>query len=476
MTKNNKAFIEIPRLGVNYRPVKQRLADYGEVEQPLEADQLRQQAERCMDCGIPFCHGCGCPLGAIIPEINELVANERWDDALQLVMARNNFPEFTGRVCPALCEAACTAGLHLDPVMIRQIELAVIEQGFASGKLKPTPPEQRTGKKVAIVGSGPAGLAAADQLNKMGHLVTVYEQRWHAGGLLRYGIPDFKLSKAVVERRVNFMEAEGVVFETGIKIGVDLSGSYLKKKFDAICLCNGCHRPRDLMVPGRELDGIHFALDFLEQQNCRVSGEPFQAAAEIVATNKKVVVIGGGDTGSDCVGVALRQGAASVTQIELLPQPPEQRALSTPWPQWPYQLRASSSHLEGGTRRWNILTESFSGQGRVEQINGSLIEWEFTNGKPISFKKTGTKVSLEADLVLLAMGFVGPESNVLLEQFDLRPDSKGKLAVDDSNMTPLAGVFATGDLVTGPSLIARAIAAGRNLADTVNQWLCSEEQ
>ncbi|MFA7231701.1 MAG: glutamate synthase subunit beta [Victivallaceae bacterium] len=470
--KKPKGFIEIARRDADYRPVSDRLKDYNEVEQPLTEQEIKEQASRCMDCGIPFCHGCGCPLGNVIPEFNELVQNERWADALQILFSTNNFPEFTGRICPALCEAACTAGLVVNPVAIRQIELAVIEKGFREGYIKPSPPVTRTGKNIAVIGSGPAGLTVADQLNKSGHNVTVFEREKYAGGLLRYGIPDFKLDKKIVERRINLMRQEGIRFETGIEVGTDISGSYLRKKFDVICLCNGAKAPRDLPVPGRELDGIHFAMDFLHQQNCRVSGETFNGL-EITAKGKKVVVIGGGDTGSDCVGTSLRQGAISVIQIEIMPKPPEERACSTPWPQWPYQLRTSSSHKEGCERMWDVMTKSFSGKGKVEQVSVAKVKWTLdVSGRPLKpVEIPESEFNLEADLVLLAMGFVGSQKYGAIDQLDVKLDIRGNVIVDSSGKTSVDGIFAAGDVASGPSLVVRAIAAGRTLADTVNLYL-----
>jgi glutamate synthase (NADPH/NADH) small chain len=469
---NPRGFIEIQRKDAGYRPAEERVRDYAEVEQRLSEQEIREQASRCMDCGVPFCHGCGCPLGNVIPEFNELVSSGRWEDAIQVLFSTNNFPEFTGRICPALCEASCTVGLNIDPVSIRQIELAVIEKGYAEGYIKPNPPAHRTGKKIAVIGSGPAGLAVADQLNKMGHSVTVFERDKFPGGLLRYGIPDFKLDKKVIERRVNLMREEGITFESGIQVGTDISGNYLMKKFDAVCLCNGSRTPRDLPIPGRELDGIHFAMDFLKQRNCRVSGEEV-TVPEISAKGKKVVVIGGGDTGSDCVGTSIRQGAESVTQIEIMPMPPEGRAESTPWPQWPYQLRTSSSHKEGCERMWNIMTKSFSGKGNIEKINAAKVEWEFSaSGHPVKLNEVpGSEFTIDADLVLLAMGFTGPQQFGDLEQFGVELDQRGNVAVDENGTTSAAGVFAAGDIASGPSLVVRAIAAGRKLAETVNDYL-----
>jgi glutamate synthase (NADPH/NADH) small chain len=470
-----KGFIEIPRQEAEYRPVKERLQDFNEVEIRLNDEQTRQQAARCMDCGVPFCHGCGCPLANVIPEMNDLIYNGHWQDALKILLSTSNFPEITGRICPALCETSCTIGINGDPVSVRQIELWLVEKGFKEGVLKPAVTIMRTGKRIAVVGSGPAGLAVADILNKRGHFVTVFEKEKYAGGLLRYGIPDFKLSKAVVQRRIDLMAAEGVSFETGVEIGKEIAGSYLKSRFDAICLCNGAKMARDLQVPGRELDGIYFAMDYLHQQNCRISGEPVKGP-EILANGRKVVVIGGGDTGSDCVGTALRQGAKSVTQLEIMPQPPENRHESTPWPQWPYQLRTSSSHKEGCERMWSVLTKSFSGSGNVKRLNLIKVEWETDAlGRPVKMKEIpGSEFSMDADLIMLAMGFTGPQKFGALEQFGVKLDSKGNVAVDQNGQTSEPGIFAAGDVAAGPSLVVRAIAAGRTMAAAVDAFLKSK--
>lgn len=467
-----KGFIEIQRQDPEYRVVEERLKDFNEVEIRLTGEQVKLQSARCMNCGIPFCHGCGCPLANVIPEMNELIYSGQWRDALKVLLSTSNFPEFTGRICPALCETSCTVGINGGPVSVRQLELWLVEKGFEEGAITPSVPVTRTGKKIAVVGSGPAGLAAADILNKKGHSVTVFERDQYAGGLLRYGIPDFKLSKAVVQRRVDLMTAEGVCFETGVEIGKDIAGSYLKSRFDAVCLCNGAKTPRDLPVPGRELGGIHFAMDYLHQQNCRVAGEPVKGQ-DILAEGKKVVVIGGGDTGSDCVGTALRQGAKCVTQIEIMPQPPEDRHESTPWPQWPYQLRTSSSHKEGCGRMWSVLTKSFSGSGNIKKLNLVKVEWESDKlGRPSKMKEIpGSEFSLDTDMVLLAMGFTGPQKFGAIEQFGVKLDARGNVAVDQDGLTSEHGVFAAGDIAVGPSLVVRAIAAGRKIAETVDAFL-----
>ncbi|OGV35015.1 MAG: glutamate synthase [Lentisphaerae bacterium GWF2_45_14] len=470
---NPRGFIDVERKDAGYRPVYQRIRDYKEVEKRLSPEEIKLQSSRCMDCGIPFCHGCGCPLGNIVPEFNDLVYSGRWKEALQIIYSSNNFPEFTGRICPALCEAACTSGLNGDPVSIRQIELAVIEKGYEDGIIKPEPPEKRTGKKVAVVGSGPAGLATADDLNKMGHSVTVFERERNPGGLLRYGIPDFKLDKRVIDRRVEIMKREGIIFETHVNIGSDISARFLMDRFDAVCITCGAKIPRDLPVPGRELKNVHFAMDFLWQQNCRVSGEKFEEK-DILASGLKVLVIGGGDTGSDCVGTSIRQEAASVTQIEIMPEPPESRDSSTPWPMWPYQKRSSSSHKEGCTRMWDILTKSFEGDsaGNVRRVNVVKVEWEIVDGRPVKFKEVpGSEFVIEADLVLLAMGFTGAEKKGALEQFGIELDKRGNVKADSESGLAVGKVFAAGDAASGASLVVRAIAAGKKLAQSVNKFL-----
>ncbi len=468
-----RAFLEVPRRDPGYRPRAERVQDWREVEQRLDDAALREQASRCMDCGIPFCHGCGCPLGNVIPEWNEMVHQGRWRDAVDLLYATNNFPEFTGRICPAPCEAACTAGLHEQAVSIRQVELTVIEKAYAEGYIQPRPPARRTGRTVAVIGSGPAGLAAADQLNRLGHQVTVYEQDPRPGGLLRYGIPDFKLEKRVVDRRLDLMAAEGVVFENGVAVGRDIAPEFLRRRFDALCLAVGARQPRDLDVPGRDLAGIHFAMDFLAQQNRRLAGDIVTDDA-ITAKDLRVVVIGGGDTGSDCVGTSIRQGAASVVQLEILPEPPEARHASTPWPQWPYQKRSSSSHHEGCERRWSVVTKKFVGRkGRVNRLDGVAVDWATdADGRPVRMSETpDSAFSLPADLVLLAMGFTGPAKDGLAERLGLALDARGCLAVNPDGMTSVPGIFAAGDAVSGASLVVRAIAAGRQLALSIDAWL-----
>lgn len=474
---NPKGFIEIDRQEPGYRPKDERIKDYKEVEKSLTQEEIKQQAERCMDCGIPFCHGCGCPLSNLIPEWNELVSEDHWEEAFQLLSATNNFPEFTGRICPAPCEASCTVGLGGDAVTIRQIELNIIEKAYEKGYYQAHPPKTRTGFKVAVIGAGPAGLALADCLNKMGHSVTVYEKNKKVGGLLRYGIPDFKLEKRIIDRRINIMVEEGVNFDTGITIGKDIFMEYLQNKFDAIAITVGAETPRDLPIPGRDLKGIYFALDFLVQQNRRVSGEKL-INKTITAMDKNVVVIGGGDTGSDCVGTSIRHGAKSVTQIEIMPQPPPERSEYTPWPEWPYSMRTSSSHKEGCDRQWDDMSKQFVGKnGKVTGIDVVKVAWETdNNGRPCNMKEVlKSEFHIDADLVLLAMGFTGPmQQEGPVEQLNLKLDGRGNIAVNEDGMTSEKGVFAAGDAASGASLVVRAMISGRELANSIDKFLIKE--
>ena len=470
---NPRGFLEIDRKEPGYRPAKERLLDFKEVEQNLSIKEITEQSSRCMDCGIPFCHGIGCPLGNVIPEWNEFASQGRYKEALDLLLSTSNFPEFTGRICPALCEASCTAGLDGDAVTIRQIEKFLIEKGFSEGWVKPQPPKVRSGKKIAVIGSGPAGLAVADDLNKMGHSITVFERAQSAGGLLRYGIPDFKLDKGIVQRRIDLMSMEGIEFAFGINVGKDKKIKDMLKEFDAVCLAYGARAPRGLPVPGHDLKGIYYAMDFLTQQNCRIAGENF-AEKDILATDKNVVVIGGGDTGSDCVGTSNRHKAASVTQIEIMPCPPEKRDTSTPWPQWPYMKRTSSSHKEGCERMWNVMTENFEADdnGHVKALNCIKVTWKNDNGRPVSFEKiAGSEFTIKAELVLLAMGFVGPEKSGAIDELDLQLDQRGNVVIDENGMTSEEKVFAAGDLVSGASLVVRAIKAGKDMAVNVDKYL-----
>ena len=465
-------FIEHPREDAPHRPVAQRVGDFFEVDLPHPDEVLLRQAARCMDCGIPFCHGAGCPLGNRIPEFNDLVYHGRWREACENLHATDNFPEITGRICPALCEASCTLNIDGSPVTIRQIELQIVERGFAEGWVRPLPAPRKTGKKVAIIGSGPAGLAAAQQLARTGHEVTVFEKNDRIGGLLRYGIPDFKLEKHVLDRRIEQIEAEGVSFQTGVEIGEDLSPRYLRRRFDAICLALGAGVPRDLGVPGRGLENIHFALEFLARQNRLNAGDDLGGERILSARDKVVVVIGGGDTGSDCIGTARRQGAREIHQFEILPEPPAGKDPDNPWPLWPKILRTSTSHEEGCIRRWSVLTKRFTGVGvRVSELHGCEVQWTQTPKGWKMAEVPGTDFSLKVDLVLLAMGFLHVMHSGLVDKFGLELDPRGNVAVGADFQTSVPGVFAAGDVQRGASLVVHAIAAGRQVAETIDQWL-----
>ncbi len=468
---NPTGFIQFPRVEVGHRPVQERIKDFEEVDQPLVDEVLNQQAARCMDCGIPFCHGIGCPVKNRIPEFNDLVYRNRWREAVEVLHATNNFPEITGRVCPAPCEAACTLAIDKQPVNIKHIEYQIVERAFAEGWVVPIRAQRKTGKKVAVIGSGPAGLAAAQQLARAGHDAVLFEKDDRLGGLLRYGIPDFKLPKQVLDRRLQQMTAEGVRFEAGVDVGKDLSGRYLQKTFDAILLAMGAGQPRELSVPGAELDGIHFAMDFLSQQNRRTAGNACDDDGAIHAKDKHVVVIGGGDTGSDCVGTSIRHGALSVTQLEILSKPPEGSNPKTPWPDWPVIMRTSSSQEEGCRRRWSVSTKQFDGNnGRVAELHGCEVDWtEGPKGWQMQ-PREGSDFSLKADLVLLAMGFLHVVHPGLVEQLDLKLDGRGNVAVDNG-MTSQGGIFAAGDTVRGASLVVHAINQGRQAAAAVDAWL-----
>ena len=455
-------FLEHARELPTRRPVIERVNDWFEVYHEFPETKASTQGARCMDCGVPFCHT-GCPVNNLIPDWNDLVYRDRWRDAVRSLHATNNFPEFTGRLCPAPCEAACVLGINEPPVTIKVIEKTIIERAFREGWIKPEKPGERTGKRVAVIGSGPAGLAAAQQLNRAGHWVTVFEKADRIGGLLRYGIPDFKMEKWVLDRRLNQMSAEGVEFRTNAHVGADIPVDDLRREFDAILLAGGAEQPRDLPVPGRELEGIHFAMEFLPQQNKRGAGD--SVPGQITATGKRVVIIGGGDTGADCLGTSHRQKPASVSQFEILPMPPETRAPQTPWPLWPLQLRSESSHEEGGQRDWSIATTMFTGdeQGRVKQLHAVRV------GPPPKFEPiAGSDFTMDADLVLLAMGFTGP---VLIKQLDVALDRRGNVATDENYMSSIPGVFAAGDMRRGQSLIVWAIAEGRNAAAGVDGYL-----
>ena len=467
-------FLEYTREDAPKRAVEERIHDFKEVEELLPIDRLINQAARCMDCGIPHCHAFGCPVRNRVPDWNDLVYRDQWQRALDILHSTDNFPEFTGRVCPAPCEAACTLSINQPAVTIRQIELQIIERGWREGWVKPRPSQYKTGKKVAVVGSGPAGLAVAQQLARRGHEVTVFERADRIGGILRYGIPDFKLEKWVIDRRLEQMKQEGVVFETEVDVGVDISPRYLQRSYNAIVITAGATEPRDLKVPGRELNGIHFAMDFLTQQNKRNAGDTVPEDIAISARGKRVVVIGGGDTGADCVGTSNRQGATLVTQIELLPEPPKERQPDNPWPTWPNILRTSSSHEEGCQREWAVLTKEFLGEdGQVRALRAVRLKWSEPDeaGRRHFEEIPGSEFEIKADLVLLAMGFVHVEHGPLVQKFDLPLDDRGNIIVDDNYMTGVPGVFAAGDSVMGASLVVRAIYQGRELARGVHEYL-----
>ena len=465
-------FIEIRRTKPHARPIEERVLDWRDVYVPASDADMRQQGARCMDCGIPFCHQ-GCPLGNLIPEWNDLVYRNRWQTAIERLHATNNFPEFTGHLCPAPCEGSCVLGINDDPVTIKSLELSIIERAFQENWIRPHPPASRTGRSVAIVGSGPAGLAAADQLNRAGHLVTVFERADRIGGLLRYGIPEFKLEKRLLDRRLALMAAEGVVFRPGLNIGVDVPVAALQRDFDAIVLCSGATAPRDLPIPGRNLGGIHFAVDYLTQQNRLCEGDSVADADRITAEGKHVVIIGGGDTGADCLGTAHRQGAASVAQFELLPRPPETRPADNPWPLWPAIFRTSAAHEEGGERVYSVSTERFvdDGQGRVRSLQAIRGELVRDGGRVRFVPEPGSQFDLKADLVLLAMGFLGPEPGGLLATLGITLTDRGNVWRDANWMTSERGVFVAGDMQRGQSLIVWAIADGRSAARGVDEFL-----
>ncbi|MBF0621944.1 MAG: glutamate synthase subunit beta [Magnetococcales bacterium] len=466
-------FMEIGRETPQLRPVAERVQDFSDLYQIFPVEKLQEQASRCMDCGIPFCHN-GCSLHNLIPIWNDWVYRGKWQQAVTAMHRTNNFPEFTGHVCPALCEASCVVGLNREPVTIRQIEQTIAEEGFKRGLIKPEPAKNKTGKTVAVVGSGPSGMAASQQLTRAGHTVTLFEKNEQPGGLLRYGIPDFKLEKWIIDRRLEQMKDEGLTVKTGVNIGVDISGDQLKSDFDAVVLTGGSEHPRDLPIPGRDLDGVHFAMTFLAQQNRRVAKESIPEDQVISAKGKRVVVIGGGDTGADCVGTSRRQGALSVTQLELLPKPPKSRSDETPWPMWPNMLRTSTSHEEGCERLWSILTKSFEGtDGKVKRLNCVRLHWQEREdgGFPRMQEIEDSEFVLDADLVLLAMGFLHPVQEGMLTQLGVEYDNRGNVNVDDNGMSSVEGVFAAGDMATGQSLVLKAISGGRQVAIGVDAWL-----
>jgi glutamate synthase (NADPH) small chain len=468
-------FIEIERKKHATRPVDERIQDWREVYLPYAGEDLKNQGARCMDCGIPFCHQ-GCPLGNLIPDWNDLVYHDRWHSAIDRLHATNNFPEFTGRLCPAPCEGACVLEISQDPVTIKAIEVSIIDRAFDEGWVTAEPPSVRTGKRVAIVGSGPAGLAAAAQLNRVGHTVTVLEKSDRIGGLLRYGIPEFKMEKRVLDRRLALLETEGVVFKGGVHVGVDLTIDQLRGQHDAVLLAGGAGQPRDLKVAGRELSGIHFAMEYLTLQNRRCEGDEIDDGQFITASGKHVVILGGGDTGADCLGTAHRQGAKLVTQVELMPRPPAKRSPDNPWPQWPNIFRVSPAHAEGGERLFAVSTEGFVGgpDGAVRALRAVRVKKTRVDGRDRLDPVQGSDFEIPADLVLLAMGFVGPEQGPLLSDLGVTLTDRGNVWRDAQWMTSVPGVFAAGDVQRGQSLIVWAIADGRSAARGIDQFLMGE--
>jgi glutamate synthase (NADPH/NADH) small chain len=462
-------FLEIEREQPTRRKVEERVQDWFEIYEPFPIEKQRDQSARCMDCGVPFCHT-GCPVNNLIPDWNDLAYNNRWERAIRRLHATNNFPEFTGRICPAPCEAACVLGIDQPAVSIKVIEKSIVERAWDEGWIHPEPPEQNTGKRVAVVGSGPAGLAAAQQLRRAGHSVTVYEKNDRIGGLLRYGIPNFKLEKHVIERRLKQMRDEGVTFVTNAHVGMNVPVETLTGHYDAILLAGGAEHPRDLNIPGRELKGIHYAMEFLPQQNRRCEGDTVDAGISITAEGKRVVIIGGGDTGADCLGTTHRQKPLSVHQFEIMPKPPATRAASTPWPMWPLQLRTEGAHEEGGIRDWSINSIKFTGDehGNVKQLHAVRV------GAPPKFEPiTGTEFTMDVDLVLLAMGFLGPVQSGMLEELGVAVNSRGNVDTTDYR-TSVEGIFAAGDMRRGQSLVVWAIAEGRKAAEAIDSYLVSK--
>lgn len=468
---NPKAFINIPRKDAGYRPVNERISDFGEVEQTLNREDRKLQASRCMDCGIPFCHW-ACPLGNKMPEWQDLIYKGQWKEGVEVLHETNNFPDFTGRICPAPCEKSCVLALHDAPVTIRENEAAVTEVAFIEGMIKPRPPKTRTGKKVAVIGSGPAGLAAAQQLNRKGHNVTIFEKDNTLGGLMRYGIPNFKLNKNIIDRRLNQLFEEGIEFKPNTEVGKDISGKEIIKNYDAVCIAIGAGHPRNITPEGRDLKGIYYAMDFLSQQNQLIMGEPVDENNILSAKDKHVLVIGGGDTGSDCVGTSTRQGAVKVTQIEILPQPPVDKNPDTPWPFYPTILKTSSSHLEGCVRKWSLNTNKFIGEnGKLTEVLVEEVEWTKDETGRFNMKPTGKTDLIKADLVFLALGFIHPVHEGLLTELGVKFDGRGNVAIDNASQSNVGKVFATGDATMGASLVVRAIASGRKVAEDIHKIL-----
>mgnify|MGYP000898971710 FL=1 len=470
---NPKAFLTVKRKDAGYRPVQERILDFGEVEQTLNTEDRREQASRCMDCGIPFCHW-GCPLGNKMPEWQEYIYKGNWKLAAEVLMQTNDFPEFTGRICPAPCEKSCVLSIHRAPVTIRENEASALEHAFNEGFIQPKVPTHRTGKKVAVIGSGPSGLAVANQLNQKGHDVTVYEKSSHVGGLLRFGIPDFKLNKNIIDRRLSLMESEGIRFVVNTEIGKDVKGKDILKEYDAVCVAIGSQVPRNLPVEGRELKGVHYAMEYLTAQNKMIAKEEISADEIIDAKGKHVLVIGGGDTGSDCIGTANRQGAASVMQIEILPKPPKLEDIDNPWPvPFPVVLKTSSSHLEGCERRWSLNTKRFIGEnGKLTAVELVEVAWEQDESGKHIMKEVGKPEIHKVDLVFLALGFVHPIQEGLLKELDIKTDDIRHNVVTDSNRTTnVAKVFGAGDCVSGQSLVVTSIASGRKTAKHIDDYL-----
>jgi glutamate synthase (NADPH) small chain len=469
-----KGFLKIKRVGAGYRPVCERVKDFRQVSELRAEDKSQEQASRCMDCGTPFCHS-ACPVGNYIPEWNDLVFHGRWQRSLELLSGTNNLAEITGRICPAPCEYACVLGINDDPVTCRENELAIIEYGFKHGLIKPIIPKKRTGKTVAIIGSGPAGLSAAAQLNQAGHKVTVFERDEAIGGILRLGIPDFKLGKDVLDRRISIWKKEGIVFKAKVNVGLDYPVEELLAKFDAIVLAGGSRSPRDINIPGRELKGIHFAMDYLMQSNRRVAGQKIAKDRLIDAKGRKVAVIGGGDTGADCVGTAHRQGASCVVQLEVLPQPPKCRPENMPWPSYPLILKTSTSHEEGGERRWSVSTKKFVGAGRVERLECVKVSFEKDEKGCMAIKEVkGSEFQVPADLVIIAAGFLHPEHSGLLEKLKVEFDARGNVKTDAGYSTSVKKVFSAGDMRRGQSLVVWAVSEGRRAAFAVDKYLMGE--
>lgn len=465
-------FKEYKRKTAKKRPVKDRIKDYKQIYLPMKEEELKEQGARCMECGTPFCSW-GCPLGNLMPDFNDMVYNDDFESAFKRLYLTSNFPEFTGRVCPALCEGACTLGVNSDPVAIKELELGIIEKAFKENYIKPNPPKVRTGKNVAIVGSGPAGLAVAAELNSVGHTVTVFERHDRIGGLLRYGIPDFKLEKEVVDRRINLMEEEGIIFKTNTDIGNNYDVKELKENFDAVVLCGGSTVPRDLSIEGRDLEGIYFAVDFLTYINKKVAGDNVKP---IDVKDKNVLVIGGGDTGSDCIGTSIREGAKNVYQFEIMPKPPEERDETMPWPLYPRTLKTSTSHEEGSIREWCTETKKFIGEnGKIKAIEAVKVEWgKDESGRFVPKEVEGSRFTREIDLVLLAMGFVHPQHEGLINSLGLQLDNRGNVCADENHMTSVKGIFTAGDMRRGQSLVVWAINDGRQAAKAVDEYLMGE--